>query len=203
MHIIIIDFETTGLSPQHGARPTEVAAVRIKNGQITDHYQSLMNAGVSIPAFIENLTGINNTMIRTAPPVHQVMHELAEFIGDTPLVAHNAVFDSKFLDIELAHIGLQRRQEMLCSLLLARRCYPHAPTHKLTDLIKYIGLPSDGHAHRALADVQMTARLWLHMLAHLCCTYHLSHVPLPLLAQIQRIPVHSLTRFMSHYCKGA
>jgi DNA polymerase-3 subunit epsilon len=99
----------------------------VTGGKIVDRYQSLMNADVRIPAFIEALTGISNAMLRQAPPAAEVMGALAEFVGDMPLVAHNASFDSKFLDAEWLRIKQRRRQEFACSLLLARRIYPAAP----------------------------------------------------------------------------
>jgi DNA polymerase III subunit epsilon len=105
--VVVIDFETTGLSPEHGARATEIAAVLVRNGQVVDRYQSLMNAGQRIPPFIQSLTGITNSMIRTAPPAPQVMAEVADFVGDYPLIAHNASFDRKFWQAELARIGYQ------------------------------------------------------------------------------------------------
>jgi DNA polymerase-3 subunit epsilon len=125
--VAVIDVETTGLSPAMGDRATEVAVVIVDGGKIVDRYQSLMNAGAHIPVFIEALTGISNDMIRKAPAATEVMSALAEFVGDIPLVAHNASFDSKFLDAEWLRINQQRRQEFACSLLLARRIYPAAP----------------------------------------------------------------------------
>lgn len=203
MSIIILDFETTGISPEHGARTTEVAAVRVENGHITDRYQSLMNAGAWIPPFIEDLTGISNAMIRKAPPVAQVMHELAAFIGEVPLVAHNAAFDRKFLDAELARVGLRRKQDMLCSLLLARRLFPDAPNHKLGTLVSHIGLQFQGRAHRALADAEMTALLWLHMhevLQHRCCR---DEIPLSMLAKLQKVQKHKVAEFLTRHRAGS
>ena len=106
----VIDFETTGLSPAHGARPTEVAAVLVRDGKIHDRYQSLMNAGVYVPYMIEELTGISNAMVRAAPTVATVMNEVAEFVGHHPLVAHNAAFDKKFWDAECQRIKIERQQ---------------------------------------------------------------------------------------------
>jgi len=73
----------------------------LENGKVVDRYQSLMNAGVRIPSYIEALTGISDAMIRSAPPVAEVMREVSDFVGDYPLVAHNASFDSRFWDAEL------------------------------------------------------------------------------------------------------
>jgi DNA polymerase-3 subunit epsilon len=162
---IVLDFETTGLSPNVGARTTEVAAVLVENGRMTDRYQSLMNPGVSIPSFIQDLTGITNQMISKAPNNAKVMKELHHFIGKTPLVAHNASFDKKFLDAELELVGLKAPQPMACSLLVARRVYQKAPNHKLGTLVKYKNIETNGVFHRALADAEMTARLWLCMKA--------------------------------------
>ncbi|MDP2266504.1 MAG: 3'-5' exonuclease, partial [Thiobacillus sp.] len=88
--VAVIDFETTGLSPAMGDRATEVAVVIVDNGIIVDRYQSLMHSGAYIPPFIASLTGISNAMLSKAPPAAEVMHALAEFVGDFPLVAHNA-----------------------------------------------------------------------------------------------------------------
>src|SRR5690606_35810328 len=71
--IAVIDFETTGISPEHGARATEIAAVLVRDGVVVDRYQSLMNAGAWVPPFIEALTGISNEMVRAAPPAARVM----------------------------------------------------------------------------------------------------------------------------------
>lgn len=159
----VLDFETTGLSPAEGARPTEIAVVLVEDGHITDRYQSLMNAGVRVPPFIERLTGISNAMLRTAPPLAQVMAEAADFAGDRPLLAHNAAFDRKFWDDALGRIGRQRQQQFHCSLLMARRLYAQAPSHKLEMLARHLGLPVSGQFHRALADAEVTAHLLLHM----------------------------------------
>ena len=200
--IAILDFETTGMSPDYGARVTEVGVVVIADGRIVDTFQSLMNAGVRIPRFIEQLTGISNAMIRRAPPAHDVMAELAEFIGELPLVAHNASFDRKFLDAELSYIGRQRRQEMVCSVLVSRRIYPEAPSHKLGELVRYVGLPTDGIYHRALADATMTAQLWLRMQEDINSRYGLNSVPFRLMQALQRVPKRSVAAYFAR-CASA
>ena len=186
--VAVIDFETTGLSPAMGDRATEVAVVVVADGKIVDRLQSLMNAGAHIPAFIESLTGISNAMIRKAPPAAEVMAELAEFVGDVPLVAHNASFDSKFLDAEWSRISRQRRQEFACSMLLSRRIYPVAPNHKLGTLVSHLGLPSATRHHRALADAEMTAHLWLRLVSDIGQQYGLSTVPHEFLRALQKTP---------------
>ena len=184
--VAIIDFETTGLSPDMGDRATEVAVVLLEKGKVIGRYQSLMNAGVRISPFIEELTGISNAMIRKAPPVANVMEALADFVGEVPLVAHNASFDRKFLDAEWSKICKQRRQEFACSMMLARRIYQASPNHQLGTLVKYLGLPCAGRYHRAMADAEMTAHLFVKMVTDIQRRYSLSNVPHEFLRALQK-----------------
>ena len=191
---IVLDFETTGMSPHDGSRATEVGAVLVKNGQIADRFQSLMNAGVRIPPFIQDLTGITNSMVAKAPPSSDVMRRFASFIGTTPLVAHNASFDKKFLDAELARVGLTVRQPIACSMRIARRIYQKAPNHKLATLVKYADIETDGVFHRALADAAMTARLMLRMASDIRQKYRLEEVNFELMRKLQSIPKAEVTK---------
>ena len=161
--VVVIDFETTGMSPERGERITEVGAVLVEGGRIAARFQSLANAGVPVPPFIRQLTGITDAMLAAAPPVAEVMAGLAAFVGTHTLAAHNASFDRRFLDAELARIGRTRTQPVLCTVLLSRRLLPQAPSHSLGPLVRWLGLPSSGVYHRALADAEMTAHLWLHL----------------------------------------
>lgn len=201
--VAVIDFETTGLSPAQGDRATEIAAVILENSKVVDRYQSLMNAGVRIPSFIEGLTGISNAMIREAPPVGQVMREVSNFVGDYPLVAHNASFDCKFWDAELERINLQRRQEFICSLLLARRLMPQAPSHKLGALIEYANLPVAGRAHRALADAEMAASLLAHLMRELKSRHGIQQVTHELLRKIQGVPKAKVEQVLAKHLQAA
>ena len=157
--IAVIDFETTGISPGQGARATEVAIVLLQEGRVVDRFQSLMNAGVHVPYFITQLTGITNTMVAGAPPAERVMAEAARFVGAAPMVAHNAAFDRKFWQAELARADQAADHAFACTVLLSRRLYPEAPNHKLGSLVDFHGLPRFGAAHRALADAEMAAAL--------------------------------------------
>ena len=181
----VIDFETTGLSPVHGARPTEIAVVLVSKDGIIDRLQSLMNPGVHIPYDIQALTGITNDMVRKAPSVGDVMKQATEFVGAHPLVAHNAAFDKKFWDAELQRIRLHRSQEFTCSLLLSRRIFPDAPNHQLGTLVKTLRLPNTGRSHRALADAEATAHLLLRLQQELMRRFRLPAVSHELLLAIQ------------------
>ena len=157
--IAVIDFETTGLSPAMGSRATEIAIVLLENGQVVDRFQSLMNTGSHIPAFITSLTGITNAMVAAAPPADRVMRDASRFVGRAPMVAHNAAFDAKFWQAELARADEPATHAFACTLLVSRRLYPQAPNHRLGVLVDYHGLPRGGRAHRALADAEMAAAL--------------------------------------------
>lgn len=165
--VAVIDFETSGMSPQGGGRATEIAAVLVREGRIVDSFQSLMNAGVWVPPFIEQLTGISNAMLAEAPPAAEVMREVAVFTRGLPLVAHNAAFDRGFWQHEIAQAGVAAdpAHEFVCTVLLARRLYPDAPNCKLGTLARWHELPDSGRAHRALADATTTAHLLLRMQA--------------------------------------
>lgn len=193
--IAVIDFETTGLSPEQGARATEIAAVLVQDGRIVGRYQSLMNAGVPVPPFIESFTGITNAMVRSAPPAAAVMREVAEFVGGYPLVAHNASFDRKFWDAELARVRLQRAQEFACSMLVARRVYPSAPDHKLGTLVSYMKLPVTGRFHRAMADAEMAAGLVLEIERDLVRRFRVRELTHEMLRGIQRLPARQLDAY--------
>ena len=159
--IAVIDFETTGMAPASGGRATEIATVLVEGDEVVARFQSLMNSGAWVPPFIEQLTGISNQMLRTAPPARAVMHEVARFTKGCPLVAHNAAFDRGFWQAELerAECEPDAAHVFACTVLLSRRLYPHADNHRLGTLAKLHALPSAGRAHRALADAEVTAHL--------------------------------------------
>lgn len=197
--IAVIDFETTGMAPEAGARATEIGVVLIRDGCVVDRYASLMNTGAWVSPFIEELTGISNEMLEDAPPADRVMREVAEFVGDAPMAAHNAAFDRKFWDAELARVDRQRIGEFACTLLLSRRLYPDAPSHKLGNLGRWAGLPTTGRAHRALADAELAARLLLRMDADLLARYALDRVTHPLLREIQQTSRRRIEELVEGY----
>lgn len=194
--IAVIDFETTGMTPAQGARATEVAIVLLEGERVVDRFDSLMRTGVPIPPFIAQLTGITNAMLDTAPAAEAVMREAARFVGDAPMVAHNAAFDSKFWQAELQHAGLAAPQPFACTVLLSRRVFPEAPSHKLGRLIDHLGLPRTGRAHRALADADMAAALLARMQRELCQRYGLDWPGHGLLVQLQRTSRHAMDRLL-------
>lgn len=197
--VVVIDFETTGLSPNLGDRTIEVGAVLITNNQIINRFQSLMNPEMKISGFIEDFTGISNKMLSTAPSIKEVMAKLKNFIGEHQLVAHNASFDLRFLDAELSRIKVDRKNEFACSLLSSRRIYPEAPNHKLETLVRYKKLKTDGVHHRALADAEMTAHLWICLIDDIKNFYGLKTIPFELMQKITKTPKNKVSAMLSSY----
>lgn len=192
--VIVLDFETTGLSPAQGDRAIEIGAVKLEHGQVVAHFQQLMNPGFRVSSFIENYTSISNNMFRTAPCCEDVMADFADFIGDANLVAHNASFDQRFLTAELDIIGRQYREQFACSMLIARRLYQHAPNHKLGTLVEYKHIHHDGVFHRALADSEMTARLWLTMIDDIKHQYGINDIPFSLMQKFAKTPKANINK---------
>ena len=197
--VVVLDFETTGLSPNQGDRAIEIGAIKLINGEIVDQFQQLMNPGFRVSSFIEGYTGISNNMLRTAPPCYEVMDAFADFIGDTNLVAHNASFDQRFLDAELADIGRYYTGTFTCSMLISRRLYQDAPNHKLGTLVDYKQIEHNGVFHRALADSEMTARLWLVMLEDIKRQYNLHTISFELMMKLAKTPKAKIDTLFHRY----
>jgi len=162
--VVVLDFETTGLSSDYD-RIIEVGAAIVKGEEVIDTFSALCDPGVFIPSFITSLTGITNSMVAGMPAPEEVMTDFCDFLGDRPVLAHNASFDSRFLRAEMARIDVSVENPFLCTMLLARRLIHDTMDHKLGTLKHYINFKEkDGHKdHRALDDVEITVSLWLYM----------------------------------------
>ena len=185
--IIVLDFETTGMYPDRGDRAIEVGAVKLVDNKIEERFQSLVNPGFLITKEIENITGITNLMLQDAPPADKVIEDFARFISSYPLVAHNASFDMKFLESELSLIGKKRPLNFGCTLQLARRIYPDVINYKLETLVKYKQITQKGQFHRALADAEVTAMLWTHLVADLKNQYGFEDVNFETMKKIAKV----------------
>ena len=195
--LIILDFETTGLSPDMGDRAIEIGAVRLENGEVVDEFQSLMNPGFRISGFIEDYTGIQNEELTQAESCETVMREFADFIGDSNLIAHNASFDKKFLDAEFARFGHDYNGQVSCSLLLSRRIFQDAANHKLGTLVKHARIKGDGAYHRALYDAQMTAKVWMAMLEDIGERYNVFDISFEQIQKLCKTPKKSVHKTLS------
>jgi DNA polymerase-3 subunit epsilon len=124
------------------------------------------------------------------------MREAARFVGDLPMVAHNAAFDKKFWQAELARCGQDGSHAFACTLLLSRRLYPQAPNHKLGTLAALHHLPSSGRAHRALADAEMAAHLLAQMQHDLKTRFGCTQVDHALMMGLQRTSRHMVSSYL-------
>ncbi|ELX08501.1 DNA polymerase III polC-type [Janthinobacterium sp. HH01] len=195
--IVMLDFETTGLSPDMGDRITEVAALRIVGGKVVERYVSLINCNVRIPSFITGLTGITQAMVDGAPPVSQVVPALLDFIGGDALSAHNASFDDKFLRAEAARLGLTPGyQSLVCSLKLSRRVFPNLSSYKLGNLSGELGIRFRSAAHRAESDAEVAAEVLIHIGKHIGSTYGIAGVDPSLLVAINKLAAAKVHQFL-------
>jgi DNA polymerase-3 subunit epsilon len=154
----VVDLETTGGSPGHGDRITEIGAVKVRGGEVVGEFQTLVNPHTSIPAFIAVLTGITNRMVADAPPIQSALPAFLEFAAGSVLVAHNARFDVGFLKHFAAEQDITWPAfEVLDTVKLARHVVTRdeAPNHKLSSLAA-VFRSSTTPNHRALADARAT-----------------------------------------------
>ena len=153
--IVCFDIETTGLKVQREAI-TEIGAVVLKNGQITDKFQTFVNPGRRLTPEIIGLTGITDAMLADAPPPEQALAEFLKFVDGRPLAAHNAEFDIGFIRAGCRRAGLEFDPTYIDSLILAQNLLPELHKYKLDIVAEHLDLPAFNH-HRASDDAGMVA----------------------------------------------
>lgn len=154
---VVVDLETTGGSAKD-CEITEIGAVKVRGGERVGEFQTLVNPGVPVPAFIARLTGISTAMVADAPRIEAVVPAFLEFIRGTVLVAHNAPFDISFLRAAVARSGYSwPGNQTLDTVTLARRVVTRdeAPNHKLSTLANLFRATVTPD-HRALSDARAT-----------------------------------------------
>jgi len=159
----VVDVETTGLSPAHD-RVIEIAAVRLRGGQVVDRFHSLVNPGTGVPPEITNLTGLTAGSLAGQPAFGQIADAILDFAGRDVLVAHNAPFDYGFLREEMRRVGYQFTARTLCTARLGRLLIPGIRRASLDALLSALGLPSRTR-HRANGDAALTAEAFVKLLA--------------------------------------
>ncbi len=155
--LAFIDLETTGANPLRD-RITEIGIVEVDGDQVTT-WSTLVNPQRPIPAFIQQLTGIDNAMVADAPTFAQVAEELADRLHGRLFIAHNARFDYGFIKNEYLRLGQRFRADVLCTVRLSRKLFPEYPKHNLDSLIVRHSLET-GDRHRALADADLIWQFW-------------------------------------------
>ena len=149
--IVFVDLETTGGSTT-ADRITEVGIVEMGPEGVSE-WSSLVNPQMSIPPFIERLTGISNAMVQDAPTFAEIAPELIQRLSGKLFVAHNARFDYGFLKNEFKRLNLPFRADVLCTVKLSRRLFPQEYKHNLDAIISRHALVAESR-HRALADAR-------------------------------------------------
>ena len=161
---VVIDVETTGGRPWSGDRITEVAAVVVRDGEVQDIFETLVNPQRPIPPMISALTNITWGMVKDAPVFRDVCDRLLAVMEGHVFVAHNAAFDWRFVTAEVARANGQRLAgRQLCTVRLARRLLPHLRSRSLDHVAHYYGVTIRAR-HRAGGDALATAHVLLRLL---------------------------------------
>ena len=167
LDFVVVDVEATGAKTPPN-RLIELGAYRIRGGHIVDKFMSLVNPEIPIPRFVASLTGISNEMVKTAPVFANVAPQWLDFVSDSVLVAHNAPFDTSFLNHEISRVypGHRMINPHLCTVRLSRRALPHLSNHRLDTIATHFSIPIVSR-HRAGSDALATAEIFLLLLTEL------------------------------------
>lgn len=155
--LVFVDLETTGANFARD-RILEVGLVEVDAHGVRE-WEALVNPGVPVTPFINELTGIDDAMVADAPTFAQLADQLRERLADKIFIAHNARFDYGFLKAEFARLGINFRATVLCTVKLSRKLFPQHVRHNLDTLIERHGIAVDAR-HRALADARVLSDLW-------------------------------------------
>lgn len=161
---VVVDVETTGMSPWSGDRITEFAAIVVRDGVVAERFETLVNPERSIPPMITNLTQINWEMVKDAPRFRDICEQVVGVLRGHVFVAHNAEFDWRFVAAEVQRATGQRLSgRRLCTVRLARRVLPQLRSRRLDSVANYYGVEILAR-HRAAGDAVATAHVLLRLL---------------------------------------
>jgi len=167
LEFVVVDVEATGAKTPPN-RLIELGAFRIRGGHIVDKFHTLVNPEIPIPRFVASLTGISNDMVRDAPFFAEVAPKWLDFVSDSVLVAHNAPFDTSFLNHEISRVypGHRMVNPHLCTVRLSRRALPDLSNHRLETIASHFSIPIASR-HRAGSDALATAEIFIILLTEL------------------------------------
>jgi DNA polymerase III epsilon subunit family exonuclease len=167
LDFVVVDVEATGAKTPPN-RLIELGAYRIRGGRIVDKFLSLVNPEIPIPRFVMSLTRISNDMVRRAPVFADLAPQWLDFVSDSVLVAHNAPFDTSFLNHEISRVypGHRMVNPHLCTVRLSRRALPDLLNHRLDTIANHFSIPIVSR-HRAGSDALATAEIFLLLLTKL------------------------------------
>ncbi len=165
LDFVVVDIEATGAKMPPN-RIIELGAYRIRGGRIVDNFVTLVNPEISIPRFVGTLTGISNDMVKAAPLFAEVAPKWLEFVEDAVLIAHNAPFDTNFLNHEISRVypGHRMINPHLCTVTLSRRVLPGLANYRLDTVAEHFSI-SIVDRHRAGSDALATAEVFIRILA--------------------------------------
>ena len=171
LDFVVVDVEATGAKTPPN-RLIELGAYRIRGGRIVDKFLSLVNPEIPIPRFVVSLTGISNDMVKNAPVFADVAPQWLDFVSHSVLVAHNAPFDTSFLNHEISRVypGHRMVNPHLCTVRLSRRALPDLSNHRLETIANHFSIPIVSR-HRAGSDALATAEIFILLLTELEETY--------------------------------
>jgi DNA polymerase III epsilon subunit family exonuclease len=156
---VVFDLETTAMKPENGYI-VDIAALRVRDGQVVDRFESLVNPGRPIVG--HQVHGISTDDVTSAPTAAEVLTNFTQWVGDAPVVAHNVAFDLPFV---LRHLPNDTRWEpsaVFDTLELGYQLYPDAGAWKLGDLVRFVFGREHAVAHRAMPDAEVAAELFIH-----------------------------------------
>jgi DNA polymerase-3 subunit epsilon len=154
----IVDIESTG-GKFNEESIIEVAAYKFDGTSIKDQFISLVNPQRDIHPYVEKLTGITSKMVKTAPKFHEIAKRIVEITSDSILVAHNAQFDYRILQLEFKRLGYEFSMKSLCTVILSQELLPDQESYKLGRLSRSLGIPLKDR-HRASGDALATVELF-------------------------------------------
>lgn len=166
---VVFDLETTGLKASEGDSIIEIGAVKMQNGKIIDKFDELIDPKVNLSEEIVNITGITNEMLKGKPGEEEIVKKFMNWVGDLPLVAHNAKFDISFLKMAFLKYDIGRLENTLIDTLgLSRYLESNERYHNLASLVIRYSIPWDEDKHhRANYDALGTALIFYKMLEKL------------------------------------
>src|ERR1044072_561084 len=167
LDFVVVDVEATGAKTPP-IRLIELGAYRIRGGCIVDKFLSLVNPEIPIPRFVASLTGISNDMVKNAPVFADLAPQWLDFVSDSVLVAHNAPFDTSFLNHEISRVypGHRMVNPHLCTVRLSRRAMPDLSNHRLQTIASHFAIPIASR-HRAGSDALATAEIFILLITEL------------------------------------
>ncbi|MDO4404237.1 MAG: 3'-5' exonuclease [Atopobiaceae bacterium] len=161
---VVVDLETTGLSPEKN-EILEIAALKVVNGQEIESYQRLVRPVNGLPDVVTKLTGLSADQVEQGVELSEAMESFLVFIGSCPLVMHNADFDMAFIDAALEQLDIDELDnECIDTLALARKRRPQEESYRLGDLVASLGVDKEG-LHRAIHDCKATKVLFENLMA--------------------------------------